>query len=223
MPPFIPQILVEKLRTLDSDFASSLSINVCVRVLQRRGVVSRLSRFLRKRDATTNLDIWLQEVKDTVLARGQESLLNSFAAVGDMKGEITSFLNFYQKSPSRPRSETGDRFEDLRDRDEDESVDVEDSSPDSLIELHKSGVKAFPEELYEVMAVLQPTSVPAERSFSRARHARRYNQAGRSDRRFEEYLLLKSYYSREKPWSNYLKGEDLQSDEESDGTESDWA
>ena len=69
------------------------------------------------------------------------------------------------------------------------------------------------------MEVLQPTSVPAERSFSKARLARRYCQESQSDQRFEKQLLLKNYYSKSQPWKQYIEAKRIQPDKRDESDE----
>lgn len=44
----------------------SLRFNCCVRILQRLGVASRPSRYVRDRVDTTELDLWLSEVEEMI-------------------------------------------------------------------------------------------------------------------------------------------------------------
>ena len=66
-------------------------------------------------------------------------------------------------------------------------------SAKKIMKLHKQGFEVMPKSLQATLDTLQPTSVPAERLFSKARHARRYSQENQSDERFTSYLLLKEY------------------------------
>ena len=76
-------------------------------------------------------------------------------------------------------------------------------SPSEIMKLHKDGWEALLPGLTSTMRTLQPTSVPAERAFSRARFLRRYYQESLSDERFANFLFLRDFYSKNKPWEAF--------------------
>ena len=208
------QVMLGNLKDMPSDFAKSLYRNLCTRLLQRRSVASRVSRFLRKKGKEeTKLDRWLREVQEEIIAEGNEKTYNTFADPGDIANEISKFEQLEEnRSKSTTRERDGQHLDDYEalmdvEEDDDEPPSAATShhpTTRELIDLHSRGFRTLPESLSTVISVLQPTSVPSERAFSVARHSRRHCQERLLDERFTNYLLLKDFYRKSKPWVNFV-------------------
>lgn len=199
--------MIRKLRSSSSRFAKELLHNMCIRVLQRRGIASRLSRYVDERLEETELESWLNETKEQVLQDGKESLVRSFADYGEYDQEVSSFVDF--EKGSRPvvsnvdlETQKVDDFESYLRRKASKAALKPPSTP-KLMKLHKKGLDVLPKALRATVDALQPTSVPAERAFSRARHARRSCQESMNDERYTSYLLLKDFYLKTEPWEEF--------------------
>ncbi|XP_003738410.1 uncharacterized protein LOC100905896 [Galendromus occidentalis] len=202
------QAMIMKLESEHGKFAASLRKNICIRLLQRRGVASRLSRLTRKKGAETELDTWLDDVREQVVAAGQEAVYKTFLPPGDLAAEISKFQSETAVEEDPPehdaRSEgPKDFYEIYLNRDEDEM----DCTPSSQETIQRQGVKSLPEVLVATLDTLQPTSVPAERIFSKARSARRYNQESQNDERFGSYIFLKDYITKSQEWLEAMGAE----------------
>ena len=77
-------------------------------------------------------------------------------------------------------------------------------APKQMVKLHEQGCKILPESLVEIVGIIQSTSVPAEQLFSRVRHSREHCQKRLADDRFADHLFLKSYYSENIPWLDFI-------------------
>ena len=102
------------------------------------------------------------------------------------------------------REAAQDEYEDLLKQETGVSGRVSAQSARTLMDLHSRGISVFPRALTDTMETLQPTSVAAERAFSKARKARRYDQGSLDDERFGNYLFLKDYYTKTGPWDDYM-------------------
>ena len=206
---FSLQAMLGELRTMSSRFSRKLYRNLCIRILQRRDVMSRTSRLLRKRgDERTKLDRWLDDIRDQVIAEGREKVYKTFLDSGEIEDEVARFeeLSAARVNVVREDLDTMDDYEAFKDADEDDDGAGTSTNSTSrptakeLLELHVKGFRTLPERLTLVLSTLQPTSVAAERSFSRARHARRYKQERLLDDRFANFMLLKDFYRKSQPW-----------------------
>ena len=85
------------LRDLEEDatlFSQTLHRNLCIRMLQRRGVATRVARFVEDKEQQTDLDIWLDQVREEVMASGNVRLFRTFIETGDLAEEIRKFRDF---------------------------------------------------------------------------------------------------------------------------------
>ena len=183
--------------SLKSEFAAKLYNKLCVRVLQRRGTVSKLARFVIDRSTHTHIEYRRDEMK----AERDSTTSKTFAESNTIEAEIRAFRDWERNSQPQcpgPHQEAVDEYEAylLQERTNFTSAHM---APEQNIELHEQGCEILPESLVETVGIIQPTSVPAERLFSRARHSRKCCQERLADERFADYLFLKSYFSENMP------------------------
>ena len=192
--------MLRDLREENTGFATRLEANLACRILERRTVASRLARYLKNRTEETELDRRLEEHRAQALEE-DFARTTSFLEPGNLRVEIGRFLEADEEDEAHESSKvTEDDYEALLERDVGGSREKRPLSIEELMKLHSEGVTVLPEALASTMSILQPTSTAAERSFSKARRARRYDQGSLNDDRFASYLFLKDYYEKTKPW-----------------------
>ena len=187
--------------SLKSEFAAKLYNRLCVRVLQRRGTVSRLARFVIDRSMHADIEDRLDEMK----AECDNTISKTFAESNTIEAEIRASRDWERNSQPQcpgPHQDAVDEYEAYL-LQESTNFTSAHMAPKQIIKLHEQGCKVLPESLVETVGIIQPTSVPAERLFSRARHSRKYCQERLADDRFADYLFLKSYYSENMPWVDF--------------------
>ena len=191
------------------------SLNKASLSLQRRTVASRLARFLHDKQDTTLLDSYLDAVWETTVDADDQGLLATFQAPSELADAIARFRprqarlrKFRSVAPdeydeflaAEPRSSSSSPEAQFQ---EEEEVEQERPSVKVIMELHLRGYPTLPNELVDVLNTLQPTSVPSERAFSKARHARRFCQERQRDERFSDFMLLNSFYRQNNPLHAY--------------------
>ena len=204
------QTMLLALEPMTAKFAKSLHRNLCLRILERRTVASRLSRFVRNRgNEDIKLDRTLAAVRESVITTGNEASYNSFADFGDIREEIARLeTGKRQKQGRAARDGPRDDYEAFLEDDEvDERVSSSPAKPstEELLELLSKGYNVLPDVLTTTLSTIQPTSVPSERLFSRARHARRYCQERALDDRFANDMRLKEFYRKSKPYEKFVE------------------
>lgn len=205
--------MLRKVRAGTTDFAKTLYRNLCYRILQRRGLPSRLARCLTKSTEKSVLDKMLDEARSEFAEVGED---DDFADPGDM---ARAMAKFHALGPQSETVSSGGRSKDQDESSSDEfdhgtdeddweyqTASVSAAEPDRLMAFHQRGrKKKFPEALSEFARAFQPTSVPAERSFTAARYAGRACQEIVDDERFEQYMLLKNFLAKNRPWEKFLR------------------
>lgn len=209
----LSQSLIRRLRAGRGDFSKELLYNVCIRVRERRGLASTLSRFVVEKVPRTEIDSWLADVCD-----GDE--LTSSAETGSLViAEITEAIARHgaHRPPSAEAetiphhgqenmdSNVMDDFVVLMNYGGANSIEAGQLAADDVVELFLTGYEVLPADLLATMASLQPTSVPSERSFSHARHLRRSCQEKQDDDRYSSYLLLKDFYRKNRPDDDFFQ------------------
>lgn len=197
--------MLRKLGDFDTVFARSLRHHLCIRLLQRRTVASRMARFLHDKQEETLLDSYLEAFREATLEAENDQLLATFQASGELADVIARFSGQRPRKRARTLRNTAtddyDEFLAAAEQADPETAfeDEERPSLKVLMDLHLRGYSTLPRYLIEVMDTLQPTSVPSERAFSKARHARRFCQERQHDERFTDYLLLGDFYRHNEP------------------------
>ena len=212
------QAMLRKLQRQKGTFATTMYRNLCVRILQRRNEAYRLAKFTG-RVTEDKIDGWLDQVKEDTIVAGDEATHSSFLNV---ENPIDMILRFRSSQGAGRLAEDTDKSKDLApsgdpsDVSEELEVEIDDfievnvgvveevplspgASEQDLLNLYKTGSKILSCDVTKILETLQATSVPAERLFSRARHARRYTRESLSDERYERTLRLKDFYRKSKP------------------------
>lgn len=204
--------MLSALRNETSEFAKTLYRCLCIRILQRRGVASRVARFIGSREEISNLDRWLDEMRALILAEGEVKLSRTFLPAGNLSEEVVEHL---EKSTRRANADSWREEEEERNPHpdvydlygdsgcEEQLLTKRSLSPVTLIKYHKKGLRTIPVTLVETMKLIQPTSVPAESAFGTARHFRRYCQEKQKDERYTNYLFLRDFMRKSRPWEAY--------------------
>ena len=206
------QALLCKLQEQNNRLARTLYRNTCVRVLERRGLASRVSKFIEHRTEHSKLDGMLQAERikagDLAICRDEGSIVIEIAkfqgaeriaakSAMEVGGETEE-----ERAPEIEEDPAWDDYDKYVQREQRATVSSSDQpTPEKLEDLHKQGYNVLPRGMVETAHMVQPTSVPAERLFSKARAARRYNQEAMSDQRFGDYRFLAGYYVASEPWS----------------------
>ena len=140
------------------------------------------------------LDEMLQEVRDDIEAGS--AVAKNFVEPGDVTNEVARFIGLSDENSCDKREQTSgssgrpkDYYEEFLDKDEEYRI-AQPRQAEQLTKIHESGVKILPDSLYKLLDTLQPTSVPAERIFSRGRHKKRFPQERQADERFEDNVFL---------------------------------
>ena len=171
-------------------------------------MVSRLARLAHDHTLTTEIDNWLEHVQEKIIREGNEALWSTFLPFEDLRQEVRRFNRDQKQRPVNEEVD-GDQNEDVFDDYEtlknQRKIVKKRLSSRRLIRLQLQGIRSFPDSFYDTLDTVQPTSVPAERAFSKARMFRRYNQERQSDERFTKYLFLKDVYAKNKPWVEFLE------------------
>lgn len=205
--------MLRKLRQEESEFAKVLYRNLCQRLLQRRGVLSRCARYCEERTETADLDIYLDEERDTVVEQGLESVYRTFADAGNVEDEIRAFQildrTVVEEEHEEVLTEPEDEFEAaLRKKSKSTAASCH-TSPKKLMKYHGKGFTTLPSSFRATVGTVLPTSVPAESLFSAARYARRYSQESQSDERYAEHIFVRHIYLQSKPWEAFAVEHDL--------------
>ena len=145
------QAVVHKLRKEPSSFAKRLTKNISIRILQRRGVASRLSRYARSDEEQTKLDAWLREVQEEAVATRKEALCKTFLDFGDIEAELRKFRELEgdkdrEPSPEAERNDdesSADDYETLRHVDE-RRKKKKLLTPSKMMKLHRKGYNQLP-------------------------------------------------------------------------------
>lgn len=197
------------LRKQDSKFAKDLSRHLRKRILERRGLNSRLCRFVQDRTASSQLDVLLEEEMNQEGASSTtEDIVGEIAKFQQAEGVVFGAQDELQEEENEPQSAMQpdeldeDEYDQYIRKNRTLAATSEKPTAEKLLKLHKKGYEVLPRGMVETANILQPTSIPAERAFSKARSARRYNQECMSDNRFCDYRLLADCFSSSKPWVN---------------------
>lgn len=221
-------------RKLEADstvFSSTLRRNLCVKILQRRGVASRLSRYLGGGKLHTDLDAWLDVVRGETLAGGDADLASSFIERGDITAEITAFREVQVEERRRMIEDIGDDPSwDTFDRAlKFQHVPMEPPAVRVLMQDHERYIRAnfnvMPAIIVGTMNTLRPVCRPVPGEANATRDARRFCQDRQDDSKFSDFRLLKSFYDKNKPWNEYIRrnpwlayfSDDERSHDENDG------
>lgn len=187
------QGMVANLDRLRGSFAARLSWNCCMRIKMRRDLPARFARYLDERELTSSFDRRLQLMNTQSHLQEEERDLEKYiirclkkARVGTTARSTTSGDHDY----GTPRAKK--RYEDLTDE-----------QLFSSLRVFEAGLMPLPKEISATLLTVLPTSVPAERLFSKARYARQCNQERMGDARFGKLVLLKDFYVKSQPWGRY--------------------
>lgn len=218
---FLFQEMLANLAEDRTRFAKTFRQYLCIRILRRRGPQARLVRSVEDRESNTDMDRWLDEVRENVIAKGEERLYQTFLDAGEVADELVKFRIGEEttengKNSSSPVKKTKEKTSPsefqtaiLRRKVAVDQTEFAQLSAKRIIKLHLKGSPSLPETLGHVITALQATSVPAERSSSRARHARRPCQERQNDERYANHLFLRDFYSMCEPYADFLEGNSL--------------
>ena len=153
------------LNTLDEhqdDFSQSLRRNVSRRLIQRRGIASRVLRYLRPIDENgdTLQQRFLAEYPEECAAAAKKLISGENSIGEEILKHCVLWLKMHPADLESPRAASAKKF------------------CDSLMAVHNdfaaSGSQSlFPKSLVAKLKMVVSTSVPSERVFSKARHLRR--------------------------------------------------
>ena len=202
------QTMLRAVKDENSNFAKNLAENLSIRILQRRGAASRLSMYVVEYEENTDLDKWLAETSNEVILSGKEALWNTFIEQTELSDELAKFRATQERSTDEETTASAaqqiDEYTARVVLGKKKSPPKKKSlSTQEIMKLHAEGHSLIPTELVETLQTLQPTSVPAERAFSIARHMRRHCQESLSDERFSDYLFLRDFYRNTEPWTAF--------------------
>ena len=167
----------------ETEFAGALFRNLCFRMLGSRSAGSRLARYIHRSVEGSPLDEYLVDM----LRKFSEKDQAGFIERGSIVQESGAFLKYEGSTKVQAASshatagdDSDDEFEQLRSRDEaGPHVRTAEISPGGMMEMHAKRARGvFPVPMYKTLGALQPTSVPAERSFSVARLSSRASELG---------------------------------------------
>lgn len=153
---------------------------------------------------------------ESIIAEGQEVLWGMFPKSKNLAEEIASFqVSNVQEMPELQQeqergpgaSQTIDDYVLRANRKK--CVLAPKTSAAELLKLHTAGYDVLPPTLVGTINTLHPTSVPAKGIFSWARHMQRYCQESQEDERFANYLFLRNFYVKTKPWESFRAQYDM--------------
>lgn len=156
--------MIRKLRRDPPETSAELRHHLCIRILQRWRVVSRGARYIYDWSQIDDIENWLSVTRNRVINGGNFRLQKSFAEPGSVEAEIAKFQS--QDGCTTPVDEDFlDDFERMAQVIYTASDNLALSTRNRMLQFD-SGAKALLECFVNTFNAEQPTSIPAERSFS---------------------------------------------------------
>ena len=164
-----------------------------MRIRMRRGLPARFARYLEERQLTSSFDRRLESMTADSNLQWKER---------DLKKYIIMCLKKARVTIAARGSESNDHEYGMRQAKR-RCEDLTDEQFSSSLRVFEAGLITLPVEISAALRTVLPTSVPAERLFSKSRNARRYNQECMGDTLLGKLVLLKDYYRKSRPWETF--------------------